>query len=56
MYTPDRQLDPDDEIETEICCICLHEIFPYDTNIVDDLGKDIIVCNYCKNKFNLKEK
>lgn len=56
LFTPDRPIDPKEEkIDFEVCVICLKDISPYNTNIVDDLGKNIIVCNFCKNKFNLKE-
>ena len=56
----DRPTNPpsfyaDDETELVDCAICPNQMTNNNSNIVDDLGKTIIVCNSCKNKFNLKE-
>lgn len=40
----------EDEEQTELCCICYKEIKPFNTKIVNDLGKAVIVCN---KHFNL---
>lgn len=40
---------PDKSNDFEVCMICLNDISPYNTNIVKDERKTIIVCNKCNN-------
>lgn len=51
----ERQINPpeDKHNDFEVCAICLKDISPYNTNIVKDEDKMIIVCNECKNKFKI---
>lgn len=54
-YIPDREINPpeDKHNDFETCVICLKDISPYNTSVVKDEAKMIIVCNKCKNTHKL---